>query len=220
MGDLGLTLLMQHKFHSLECYDIGPYPSTHSYVLACYDKDIFYYSHASTEDLGEDVFDYEGQKSKYIAWLQGTRDALSSDPSPFLPQEPFALVHGDFCGRNMMIHDGHIRAIIDWEFAGSYPLSELLGGSSVELSELEDTNLEEYNEWGERIRDLIVDKAREGGWEDAKISWLVGEGNWDLQLARREMVPIAHEFDSDAAESEDDDVKVGGIPKVVNNLIL
>lgn len=40
--------------------------------------------------------------------------------------------------RNIVVHDGHISAVIDWVFAGSYPMSELLGGVGVELFELED----------------------------------------------------------------------------------
>ena len=31
---------------------------------------------------------------------------------------PFSLVHGDFCPKNLLIHDGTLVGIIDWEFAG------------------------------------------------------------------------------------------------------
>lgn len=176
---------MQHKFHSSAYYDIGLYPSTHSYVLACYDRDIYYYTHASPVDLGDDLFDYEGQRSKYTAWLQATRDRLFLDPSPLLLQEPFAFVYGDFCGRNIMVCEGHVRAIIDWEFAGSFPLGELLGGSGVELFELEDDNLREFGQWNDRMKDLAVEKAKARNWEEDKLALLVGEGNIELQLARR-----------------------------------
>lgn len=171
---------MQNKFHSPSCYDIGPYASTHAYVIACYDKDISYYTHASSADLGEDLFEYEGQRSKYVEHLRATRDNLFSDPSPFPPQEPLALAHGDFCGRNIMVHDGHVRAIIDWEFAGSYPLSELLGGSGVELFVLDDDSLREYGMWSDRINEMAVEKARARGWDEERIELLVGEGNMEL----------------------------------------
>ena len=165
------------------------------------------YSNASLADIGEDLFNSEDQRLRYIAELQATRDKLASDPSPFLPQEPFALVHGDFCGRNIMIHEGHVRAIIDWEFAGSYPLSELLGGSGVELFELEDENLTEYGEWSNRLRDMLVEKARSRDWDEGKIDLLVGDGNRELQLARREMVPLGSDHSDQESANGDDDLE-------------
>ena len=105
-----------------------------------------------------------------------------------------------------MIQDGHVRAIIDWEFAGSYPLSELLGGTGVELFELEDENLVEYGEWSDRIRELITEKAKARGWDESKIALLVGEGNMELQLARRELVPMDDDFDDVGSVAEDDDM--------------
>lgn len=101
-----------------------------------------------------------------------------------------------------MVHNGHISAIIDWEFAGSYPLSELLGGTGVELFELEDENLLEYGQWSDRIRDMVVEKARGRGWGEEKIALLVGEGNRELQLARREMVPMGEFSDDDGHSGE------------------
>ncbi|WP_433005708.1 phosphotransferase family protein [Kribbella sp. CA-294648] len=32
---------------------------------------------------------------------------------------PFSLVHGDFCPKNILIHDRTVTGIIDWEFAGA-----------------------------------------------------------------------------------------------------
>ncbi|KAG2750471.1 hypothetical protein P692DRAFT_20729471, partial [Suillus brevipes Sb2] len=32
------------KFHSNKCYPIGPYKTTKGYILACYDKEIYYYT--------------------------------------------------------------------------------------------------------------------------------------------------------------------------------
>ena len=34
----------QGKFHSNDCYHIGPYKGTKEYVLACYDNEIYYYT--------------------------------------------------------------------------------------------------------------------------------------------------------------------------------
>ncbi|CAD6574326.1 MAG: hypothetical protein ASARMPRED_006663 [Alectoria sarmentosa] len=172
------------KFHSPAFYDIGPYPSTHVCVVACYDKEICYYTNASAEELDEGLFETT-PKEHFIESLRTCRDRLFSDISSFLPQEPFALMHGDFCGRNTTVHDGHISAVIDWEFAGSCPLSELLGGVGGELFELEDDNLLEYRQWSDRIKDGVVEK--------------------EVQLARREMIPMDDNADSDEDEDEDED---------------
>ena len=105
-----------------------------------------------------------------------------------------------------MVHNGHIRAVIDWEFAGSYPLSEVLGGTGIGFFELEDENLREYGEWSDRLRHLIVNKARARGWEEEKTALLVGPGNEELQLARREMGPWDMP-EGDADDDGDSDIK-------------
>lgn len=173
-------------------------------MLACYDKEIYYYLNASADDLDEDLFE-NTSKEKFIESLRTTRNRLFSDESSFLPQGPFALVHGDFCGRNIVVHNGHISAIIDWEFAGSYPLSELLGGLGVELFALEDHNLLEYGEWSNRIKDAVVEKVRSRGWDEDKVALLVGEGNREVQLARREIIPMDDEVDEDEDDEDEDD---------------
>ena len=81
-------------------------------------------------------------------------------------------------------------------------MSELLGGTGIELFELEDENLVEYGQWSDRIRDAVVEKARARGWEEGKIALLVGEGNRELQLARREMVPMGGSSTDEDDETE------------------
>lgn len=157
------------------------------------------------DDLDDDVFD-EMPREKFLADLQATRDGPASEDIELGPQEPFALVHGDFCGRNIMVHDGHVKAVLDWEFAGSYPLSEILGGIGIEMFELEDENLLENEHWSDVIRDKIVDRAREKGWDDERIQLLVGEGNGELQLARREMIPMGGPGDDEGSLKSDGDV--------------
>jgi hypothetical protein len=39
------------KFHSPKHYDVGPYKPTKEYALAYHDKEIYYYTHASDEDI-------------------------------------------------------------------------------------------------------------------------------------------------------------------------
>jgi len=158
-------------------------------VLACYDKEIYYYLNGSEEDIDQDFFE-DVPKEDFIKSLQDTCQSIAEDDTAFLPEEPFVLVHGDLHGRNIMMKDGHIEAILDWEFAGSYPLSELLGGMGVDVLEVEDDEGEvENNSWSDVIVKLAGEIAKSRGWDDRRLGLLVGDGNFELQKARVEMFP-------------------------------
>lgn len=173
----------------MSCYDIGPYKSTKDYVLGCYDKEIYYYSHASEEDIDEDLFE-EVAVQDFVESLQVTRKSIAEDDAAFSPDEPFVLVHGDLHGRNIMVKEGRIVAVLDWEFAGSYPLSELLGGVGVDVLEMEtEEDEDENNEWSDRIVNLAGEIAKSKGWDERRLALLLGEGNFELQKSRIEMVP-------------------------------
>jgi len=176
------------KFHSAECYDIGPYHSMRAYILACYDKEIFYYTHASNDDVGE-LFE-DTTREAFVASLKFTRNVLRNSTTTGLLEEPFVLNHGDFHGRNIMVRDKKIVAILDWEFAGSYPLSEVLAGTGVDVVEMEDDEtVDEAWKWSDRIVAAAEERAREGGWDEEKVKLFVGQGNRELQAARMEMLP-------------------------------
>ena len=56
--------------------------------------------------------------------LQNKRQELETG---FIAEdEPFVLVHGDFHGRNIIMQGLQVQVVLDWEFAGAYPLSEML----------------------------------------------------------------------------------------------
>ena len=78
------------------------------------------------------------------------------------------------------------------------------GGVGVELFELEDENPLEYRPWSDRIKDAVVEKVRSRGWEEDQVALLVGRGNGEVQLARREMIPMDDDADSDEDEDEGD----------------
>lgn len=83
-----------------------------------------------------------------------------------------------------------MTGVIDWEFAGSYPLCEVLGGGSVDVVELESEEDEEENaEWAETMRDLIRSAAEQRGWAAEDIRELLDDVSNDLQAARLEMMP-------------------------------
>lgn len=73
-----------------------------------------------------------------------------------------------------MVRDKRICAVLDWEFAGAYPLSQLVD-TGVDVLEMEtDEDEDEDFLWSHRISDLVEGRAKERGWEDGKIKTLIG----------------------------------------------
>ncbi|KAL8783919.1 MAG: hypothetical protein Q9195_009238 [Heterodermia aff. obscurata] len=178
------------KFHSPLCYDIGPYKSTRDYVLANYEKEIHYYLYAPEENIDMGFFE-DVSKDAFITTLRDEQRALLENENAFLPEEPFVLVHGDLHGRNIMMKEGRVQAVLDWEFAGFYPLSELLGCTGVDVLEVEtDEDEEENNHWSDLIVNLAGERATSRGWNERRVCLLLGDGDPNLQKTRIEMVPI------------------------------
>ncbi|KAF2967063.1 hypothetical protein GQX73_g6527 [Xylaria multiplex] len=175
----------RRKFHRNEYYPIGPYHSTKDYILACYDREIYYYSHAST-DIDGSLFDKTSVQA-FIDQLREKRQALAAET---IDDEPFVLVHGDFHGRNILVRDDHIVAVLDWEFAGSYPLSEILSGGDIDVVDATSEELDEENTvWGRKVRNYISQEVESRAWSRDKIDMLLGNGNLELGKARTEMIP-------------------------------
>ncbi|KAI0107734.1 kinase-like domain-containing protein [Nemania sp. FL0031] len=173
------------KFHRNECYHIGPYKSTKEYILSCYDREIYYYTHAEN-DIDPDHF-LDVTREKFIEDLKKKRTELESVT---IADEPFVLVHGDFHGRNILAKGDQIAAIIDWDFAGSYPLSETLTSGSFQVLDL--TSEEEYEEvikWQNEIDGHIREEVAKRAWPQSRIDLLFGPADDELAVARMEMIP-------------------------------
>lgn len=175
------------KFHSNRCYPIGPYKTTKEYVLACYDKEIYYYTHAPASDIDSNLFETTSLED----FVQQLRDKRRQLETSFVTEdEPFVLVHGDFHGRNIIMHGTQVQAVLDWEFAGAYPLSELLEGIGFDVVEIEDEESETENIlWGREIVRWVAETARQRGWDTKELALLLGRGDPVLAEARTEMFP-------------------------------
>jgi len=176
------------RFHSDECYPIGPYKTTKAYVLAYYDKEIYYYTHAPASDIDTALFQHTSLEY-FVQELRDKRQHLET--SYFAEDEPFVLVHGDFHGRNIMMQGSRVQAVLDWEFSGAFLLSELLGGGiGVDVLEVDDDESEKENAiWSRKIMHMVGETARNRGWDEKEIALLVGDGNPVLAYARTEMFP-------------------------------
>lgn len=122
--------------------------------------------------------------------LQDERYDLLDNDNAFLPEEPFVLVHGDLHGRNILTKGGRVQAVLRWQFAGFYPLSELLGCTGVDVLEVkDDEDKVENNKWSDLIVKLAGERAKSRGWDERKVGLLLGDGDPKLHKTRIEMVP-------------------------------
>ncbi|KAK3058567.1 hypothetical protein LTR09_000131 [Extremus antarcticus] len=175
-------------FHTPECYDIGPYQSIKHYILTYYDKEIYYYTNAPDSSIDHDFFDQVSQP-QFVQTLKAKRAAVAAELEAHPYEEPFVLCHNDLQGRNILMNGTEIAAVIDWEFAGSYPLSEL-EDSGIEVLEMEDDETqEECFKWSGIIYGLVKTVARERSWTDHDFQLLTSGGNRTLQEVRIEMMP-------------------------------
>ncbi|KAI1296117.1 kinase-like domain-containing protein [Xylaria venustula] len=174
------------KFHRPDCYPIGPYKTTKEYILSSYEREIHYYSHA-TDDIDSSFFD-DVSVEEFVDELRKKQAALADTN---IVDEPFVLVHGDFHGRNILAQGDQIKAIIDWDFAGSYPLSEALSCDDVNVIDADNEETDEENtKWGLKIRHYIQLEVAERNWGQDRVDLLMGDGHLELGEARVEMVPL------------------------------
>lgn len=152
-----------------------------------YDKEIYHYNNADSECFEDDLF-ADVNREDFVEELKRRRSkAQQQFVKSSINMEPLVLCHNDLHGRNILVQGTKIVGVIDWEFAGSFPLSELVDGG-VEVLEIRDEQLEgECFEWCERIEKLIEDVAIKRMEKD--IEPLTGAGDPIFQAARVEMFP-------------------------------
>lgn len=93
------------------------------------------------------------------------------------------MVHEDFHASNMLVRDGHLVGVFDWEISGVYPLSELLGVAVIlqisgprrygneEWAEQEEVEWKGYY-LGERLSMWLDNGVGQG--KTSRWSWVVG----------------------------------------------
>lgn len=146
-------------------------------------------------DIPDDAFDHTSVAA-FVAQLQKERETLAAQaPYPFaqIDAELRVLVHGDFHAGNILVRDGHLVGVVDWEFSGTYPLSELLGAIAIlQISgpvERDDMMEEEEDRWHARYLVEVERAVRKRAWSDKNIATLIGSRHLILQKARSVMFP-------------------------------
>ncbi|KAI1195846.1 kinase-like domain-containing protein [Nemania serpens] len=182
--EVGKVCQGRGKFHRNEWYSIGPYRSTKEYILSCYDREIHYYTHAT------DNYIRRFTNKRIQSFTEKLKQKRATLCATDMVDEPFVLVHGDFHGRNILARGDKITAIIDFDFAGSYPLSEALSCGTIDILECEsEESYEEMRIWSQKIRDFIQHEAEKRRWDQSHIDLLMGNQNTELRKARMEMFP-------------------------------
>jgi hypothetical protein len=187
----------QTKIHSLACYDIGPYASSKDYILACYDREIYFYTHADPVDIEDFFEDLTSTVDDFVRQLKSQRQELEDGGLDIFRQidsEPLVLVHEDFHAGNMLVRDGKVVGVLDWEFSGVYPLSQLLLPAqilqiSMPLSDRDDQTESEEDRWDERYRRMVGEIVKERGWAEKDVQTLLSGGHVELKVARNIMFP-------------------------------
>lgn len=111
---------------------------------------IYYYSHAGPDVLDADLFG-EVAVADFVETLKARRERVEVELKAKPREEPFVLCHGDLQGRNILMRGTDIVAVIDWEIAGSLPLSELEDTGVEVLEMVDEVSEEECMKWSEKI---------------------------------------------------------------------
>jgi aminoglycoside phosphotransferase (APT) family kinase protein len=89
---------------------------------------------------------------------------------------PVSLVHGDFCPKNLLIHDGAVVGFIDWEFAGAAPAAYDFAQWEVDAGAPMNDRLDLVRRGYARIADPA---SADAGWTPAfAIDWALEKLGW------------------------------------------
>lgn len=109
-----------------------------------------YYTSISTVKHGEPITREIIKLTDFIVTLMEARMAFClSEKADSV--EPFVLIHGDMHGSNILMNGTSIAGVLDWEFAGSYPLSDMLRrGFGCQGAP-----------WERRVKDIVLERVGE-----------------------------------------------------------
>ena len=89
---------------------------------------------------------------------------------------PVSLVHGDFCPKNLLIHDGSVAGFIDWEFAGRTSPAYDFAQWEVDAGAILQDRLDLVRRGYARVADP---ELAEAGWTPAfAIDWALEKLGW------------------------------------------
>lgn len=90
-----------------------------------------------------------------FAWL------LSHPPST---DRPWCTIHGDFGSHNMLVRDGHLAAVVDWELA-------CIGDPADDLAQVRMLLLPGVMEWDDFVREYTAAGGDPRACDEAVVAW-------------------------------------------------
>ncbi|KAM5435501.1 hypothetical protein McanMca71_006961 [Microsporum canis] len=159
--------------------------------------DIHYYAHGGNDI--EKAFFTRTPLPQWIEHLKSERQAIAAgekaDVYRLIDEEPICICHGDFSTSNILVREGNVVGVIDWEFAGTYPLSEVLGPMDIiSLAEKHyhagrDAAEEESEKWNKKVLVDIEAVARQRSWSEKDVKVLMRGSHGIFAKAQFEMFP-------------------------------
>lgn len=158
---------------------------------------MYYYTHGG-EDI-EKAFFTRTSLPEWVEHLRNERSQLAAgerdrDLLKAIDSQPIGINHGDFNTGNILVRGCRVVGVIDWEFAGAYPLSNILGPMDIiSLSEESyradpDAAQAEDLQLNRRVVEVIEAVARKRGWANKDVLALVAESPGILSMAGFEMI--------------------------------
>jgi hypothetical protein len=156
---------------------------------------ICYYTRATDSEIAETGLEATPASiADFVGKLQAEQETLRQSFTGFdaINAEPLVLVREDFHSYSLLVRDGHLVGVLDWDFSGVYPLSELLGKISIlQVSEscCDEITEEEEDTQRQRYRAEVERVTRKRGWREENVKTVMGKGHRVLQTTRSIMFP-------------------------------
>lgn len=77
---------------------------------------------------------------------------------------PYCIVHGDFGSHNMLVRDGHLAAVVDWELA-------YIGDPADDLAQVRMLLLPGVMEWDDFVREYVVAGGDPRACDEQSVAW-------------------------------------------------
>lgn len=83
---------------------------------------------------------------------------------PLPKDRPYCIVHGDFGSHNMLVRDGHLAAVVDWELA-------YIGDPADDLAQVRMLMLPGVMEWKDFMREYVAAGGDPRACDEQAVAW-------------------------------------------------
>lgn len=173
----------RNDFYHDECYDIGPYHSCREWLLAYFDKEIYYYSNSTEKHWDGKTGMYDRNcVNQYVKLLKKDRRQLKKTP---LREQHISLVHMDLHGGNILVKNDEVVAVLDWDMAGFYPQSEMFNHFVLDPRGSDPAIKRENTSYMNMVKTILRKRLFKEGWVTEKMDELMERSSDEIWEANR-----------------------------------